>query len=118
MKTIERTIAGKARELVEKRRGDTEYRTHCESLPMLLRSAGLAQTAVYLQTKQQKVYEDLDQQVRDLGLLKRGLSEQSTDPSLSLAEYRTLSEIAMIAAVWHKRMAQALIPKPPKEPRK
>ena len=44
--TLERKIAAKARELVEGRKGgsqETAYRAACESLPLLLRSAGLAQ---------------------------------------------------------------------------
>jgi len=57
--TIERRIAGKARELVSgqeekndaEHKSETSYRSLCESLPILLRTAGLAQTAVFLKAK-------------------------------------------------------------------
>ena len=112
---IERQIAGKAKELVSARSGkekESEYRAMCESFPMLLRSAGLAQTMAYLRVKHGVFYGDMQAQFANLGMLGQDdLSEKAADPRLSLAEYRLYSEVAMHAALWHKRMAQALLEK-------
>lgn len=121
--TMERKIAGKARELVEGRKQDdvkhekeTSYRSHCESLPVLLRTAGLAQTAAFLKAKseeQQALYGHLETQMKSLGLLEAGetLIAKSTDPALPTPQYRMLLEMTMLVAFWHKRMAQALLRK-------
>ncbi len=122
--TLERKIAGKARDLVEgqkqpsdpKHDSETSYRSVCESLPILLRTAGLAQTAAFLKAKQDaqgKVYEHLESQLRDLGFLggHENLITKATDPGLSMPHYRLLFEMAMTVAFWHKRMAQALLRK-------
>ena len=112
---IERQIAGKAKDLVSAHSGDakaSEYRALCESFPMLLRSAGLAQTMAFLRVKHEVFYKDLQEQFRNLGMLgQEELSEKAADPRLSLAEYRLYSEVAMHAALWHKRMAQAVLKK-------
>jgi CRISPR/Cas system CMR-associated protein Cmr5 small subunit len=112
--TLERTIAAKAMQLVKDRGQDSEYRSSCESLPILLRNSGLAQTLVYLKAKFPKVYSDLECQVREINLLqdRQSLCERAVDPALSMPNFRFLSEIVMLAAVWQKRMAQALIEKP------
>lgn len=122
--TIERRIAGKARELVSsqeekndpKHESETSYRSLCESLPVLLRTAGLAQTVAFLKAKSthhKTVYAHLDTQVKELGLLGAGetLVSKSTDPKLTMPQYRMLVEITMLVAFWHKRMAQALLRK-------
>jgi CRISPR type III-B/RAMP module-associated protein Cmr5 len=122
--TIERKIAGKARELVGREREtnaahpkETSYRSLCESFPILLRGAGLAQTVSYLKAKSKKeeygaLHDHLEQQFRGLGLLEKGaLSEKVADPGMSHGDYRLYSQIAMQAALWHKRLAQALLRK-------
>jgi CRISPR type III-B/RAMP module-associated protein Cmr5 len=117
--SIERQIAGKAKDLVSAQIGqakESEYRALCESFPMLLRGAGLAQTLAFVRVKHGVFYEHLESQFRTLGMLgQETLSEKAADPRLSLAEYRLYSEVAMHAALWHKRMAQALLKKKPKE---
>ena len=121
--TIERRIAGKARDLVgdQKETGvkhekECAYRSLCESFPILLLSAGLAQTVAYLRAKSKgeygALYGHLEEQFRNLGFLgPEALSEKAADPRLSQADYRLYSEMAMHAALWHKRMAQALLRK-------
>ena len=120
--SMERQIAGTARDLVtsQKQEGDEKhekesgYRALCESFPILLRSAGLAQTLSYLRAKKQgeygELYGHLERQFRDLEFLgKEALSEKAADPRLSTADYRLYSEVAMQVALWHKRLAQALL---------
>jgi len=128
--SIERTIAGKAKELVEQRKEETErheneseYRALCESFPILLRSAGLAQSVAFLRAKGAEnrkakeknsyahLYDHLQQQFRNLQFLSgaEALSERAASPQLAASEYRLYTEIAMRIALWHKRMAQAML---------
>ncbi|MGA9623024.1 MAG: type III-B CRISPR module-associated protein Cmr5 [Bryobacteraceae bacterium] len=127
--TIERRIAGRAKELVSgqvqkdaKHEAESKYRALCESFPILLRSAGLAQTVAFLRAKgpgegsraneYSALYGDLEKQFRDIGFLgEEALSERAAGAKLSQADYRLYSEIAMKAALWHKRLAQALLRK-------
>jgi CRISPR/Cas system CMR-associated protein Cmr5 small subunit len=58
------------------------------------------------------LYGDLEKQFRNIGFLgDEALSERVADAKLSQADYRLYSEIAMKAALWHKRLAQALLRK-------
>jgi CRISPR-associated protein Cmr5 len=126
--TIERRIAGRAKELVSgqvqgdaKHEAESKYRALCESFPILLRSAGLAQAVAFLRAKKGEgskaneysaLYGDLEKQFRTIGFLgDEALSERAADAKLSQADYRLYSEIAMKAALWHKRLAQALLRK-------
>jgi CRISPR type III-B/RAMP module-associated protein Cmr5 len=127
--TIERRIAGRAKELVSvkaetnaKHEAESKYRALCESFPILMRSAGLAQTVAFLRAKEKgegaraneyaALYGDLEKQFRNIGFLgDEALSERVADAKLSQADYRLYSEIAMKAALWHKRLAQALLRK-------
>jgi CRISPR type III-B/RAMP module-associated protein Cmr5 len=135
--SLERKIAGNARDLVEaqvekdaKHENETAYRSLCESLPILLRTAGLAQTATFLRAKSDPnlkakaapnakkdehalVYRHLEGQLKELGLLsdKETLINKATDPELKMPQYRLLFELSMTVAYWHKRMAQALLRK-------
>ena len=121
--SLERKIAGKARDLVEaqiekdpKHEKETSYRSLCESLPILLRTADLAQTATFLKAKKDEhdlVYGHLEGQLKELGLLdgKETLINKATDPKLETPQYRLLFEMTMTVAYWHKRMAQALLRK-------
>jgi len=122
--SLERKIAGKARDLVQaqaepndsKHESETSYRSYCEGLPILLRTSGLAQTAAFLKGKQDehnKVYQHLETQLKNLGFLTgdETLIAKTTDPTLTMPQYRLLFEMAMLVAFWHKRMAQALLRK-------
>jgi CRISPR/Cas system CMR-associated protein Cmr5 small subunit len=119
--SLERNIAGAARDLVQsqaqpndpKHESETAYRSFCEGLPILLRAAGLAQTAAFLKGKEDKIYEHLETQLKNLGFLTgdETLIAKTTDPALTMPQYRLLFEMAMLVAFWHKRMAQALLRK-------
>jgi len=120
--TLERKIAGRARNLVSEvnTKQQPGYRSLCESLPVLLRTAGLAQATAFLKAKSEdhkKIYEHMETQFRELGLLgeKDTLIAKTTDPTVTMPQYRMLLEMAMLVAFWHKRMAQALIEKAAKQ---
>ncbi len=126
--TVEQSIAGKARELVQSQRqeGDpahekeTAYRALCESFPALLRSAGLVQAVAYLEAKGNgKVNEytvlldHFQQQFAALKLLDpdkdEELAAKITSENLSMPQYRYYSALAFKVGYWHKRLAQALL---------
>lgn len=119
--SLEQKIAGAARDLVQseaqpgnaKHESETAYRACCEGLPILLRAAGLAQTAAFLKAKEGRIYQHMETQLRNLGFLTgdETLIAKTTDPSLTMPQYRLLFEMAMLVAFWHKRMAQALLRK-------
>ena len=128
--TLERRVASKARELVleqkqqtKDHKDETKYRSVCEGLPILLRNSGLLQAVSFLEAKRGgdkavgSVYGDLETQLKELGFLgSTGLTAKVADSKLTTPQYRFLSEMAMLVAFWHKRMAQALLRQAEKPP--
>ncbi len=123
-------IAGLARSLVAKQvqqdpqhKEETAYRALCESLPVLLRTAGLARTVSFLAAKEsaecRAVLDHLRQQLQATGVYtdpkneKLDLAAWVTSRELKAADYRRVSLLAFRAAYWHKRLAQALLRKKP-----
>jgi len=128
---LDRDIARLAAELVraQKQEGDPKhetestYRAECESLPVLLRTAGLTRAVTYLKAKgaeRNTLYEHLQAQLQSLGIYtkdrKLDLIELVTSPAGGVRMYQHYSSLAMRIAYWHKRMAQALLNK--REPTK
>lgn len=124
---IENRIAGTARVLVHAQlQSDTEhkeesaYRSLCEGLPALLRTAGLARTVTFLAAKSDSasehaaVLQHLDKQLRELGILadaKTALVTWVTSNERKTSEYRHVSTLTFRIVYWHKRLAQALLRK-------
>ena len=119
--SYDRRIAALAQELVcaQKSKGqfsetESEYRAFCESLPVLLRTAGLLQTATFLEAKHDHphgtVAEHLNKQLRALQHISQTetIAAAAASPTrVSTAQYRLLTQITARVAYWHKRMAQA-----------
>ena len=130
---LDRGIATMARELVESQQqktpdhlAESEYRSLCESLPILLRTAGLTRTITFLEAKKKA---DRSGQSNKQGVLLDHLSQQLlamdvysnpkqrilelprlvTSKDLSTPDYRHISSLAFRVAYWHKRLAQALL---------
>jgi len=129
---IDREIAARARELVEAQRQntadhelETKYRSLCETLPILLRTAGLTRTVTFLDAKKAKdnhpkneqdwVLSHLQDQLQASGLYTDAsqrtldLPRFATTRELPLERYRYAAGLAFRVAYWHKRMAQALL---------
>jgi CRISPR type III-B/RAMP module-associated protein Cmr5 len=131
--TIDQKIAAKALQLVGPiRQGDqplpseTEYRSICEGLPVLLRVAGADRALAFLRARKGKdetmptaegmVADHLQQQFQNLGLLD-GSSRadlQKLFAEAPLSQHRVYARLAMTAALWHKRVAQARLRQKPK----
>lgn len=131
---IDRLIAARARELVETQKEPTPdhvhesaYRALCESLPILLRTAGLTRAVTYLDAKKDLGNDDkpkneyafilahMESQLEAAGIYndqkgrKPNLSRYVVSGDLSTIAYTHVSKLAFRVAYWHKRMAQALL---------
>jgi len=117
---IERQISRLALELVssQKGAGSMEYRSFCEGLPALLRTAGLAQTSAFLLdfkagSAQRNLYTHLEDHFRALNFIAAddSLLDVVASRDTATAQYRFYSRMALRVAQWHKRIAQALLEK-------
>ena len=125
---IDRDVAVMARGLVkaqqqsgEKYEQETAYRSLCEGLPILLRTAGLTRAVTFLDAKRKKekshlvMLQHLEQQLEGIGIFsdsktrKLHLSEFVVSKELTMDAYCHASRMAFRVAYWHKRLAQALL---------
>jgi CRISPR type III-B/RAMP module-associated protein Cmr5 len=125
--TLEQKIAAKALELVNKMRAtgdspspaETEYRSHIEGLPAMLRTCGLSRTLAFLKARNEtpkKIAAHLEEQFQYSGILDPAKELQKQLAQCSLREYRAYARVALMVALWHKRIAQARLR--PKEEKK
>ena len=113
---LERQISEKAITLVKAQSTShpAEYRSLCERLPTLLRTAGLAQMLAFLRAKgghpHGDVYQHMQEQFSNLGIpVDGGLFDMVVSPRTDTSQYRFYSRVAARIAFWHKRLAQALL---------
>jgi CRISPR type III-B/RAMP module-associated protein Cmr5 len=125
---LDRAIAAQAREFVESQQqktpdhaAESEYRSLCESLPILLRTAGLTRTVTFLDAKKKAennagvLLDHLTQQLQSVGVYNKpelrvlNLPQLVVSKDLSTPHYRHISSLAFRVAYWHKRLAQALL---------
>ena len=112
---FDRQIAKLAQELVKGQASgqpsEAEYRSFAEGFPVLLRTAGLLQTAVFLKAKgghpHGTIYQHLESQLKGLQAIQKDLVE--TVSALPTVEYRLQTQVTARIAYWHKRMAQAYL---------
>ena len=116
--TLEQKIASKALELIQSVRSpdnepspkETEYRSHTEGLPALLRSCGLSRTLAFLKARsevQKLIAAHLETQLRNTGILDEKKDLQQQLANCSLREYRAYARLTMLISLWQKRIAQA-----------
>ena len=95
----------------------TEYRAFCLGFPILLRTAGLLQSLMFLDAKKDHPHgtllKHLKKQFHTLGLTDNDTADLTTKVAgLGTAEYMTWTRMADKIAYWHKRFAQALLATP------
>ena len=116
--TLEQKIAKMALEQVLTQRSpdekpslpETEYRSNTEGLPALIRSCGLSRTLAFLKARsetQKLIAHHLENQFRNTGILRGDQDLQQQLAACSLREYRAYVRLAMMIALWQKRVAQA-----------
>ena len=94
-----------------------EYKSFCEGFPILLRTAGLLQTLLFLDAKKDHPHgallKHLKRQFHTLGLIDKLDVDLATKvAALGTAEYMAWTRMADKIAYWHKRFAQALLATP------
>ena len=88
-----------------------QYGSMAHKLPLMIRSAGLAQTLAFVQVKSKK-QKACEQLLDDLAKTLNQLNgEKFVDQSriVSLDEYMFLTQNALAALLWYKRYAQSVL---------
>lgn len=86
-----------------------EYGSIAHKLPVLVRTAGLAQALAFVDSRKKEPYKKL------LDHLAATVGEQSIDALLkhsheaTLSEYMYLTEQVLLALKWYKRFAQSVL---------
>lgn len=116
---LDRKIAAKAKDLVKEvfakdfTERESEYRALCESFPILLRTAGLAQSITFLKAKREHPHGTLaghvEAQLRNIEMLSEAEDLVAVSTRLPMSDYRLYSQMAGRVAYWQKRMAQAYL---------
>lgn len=92
-----------------------KYGAMAHKLPVLIRTAGLAQALGFLDAKSKKESEAMNKQLLDdlastLGLSAEELIKQSRGGgNQSLGDYLRLTQEALAALLWYKRFAQSVL---------
>jgi len=86
-----------------------KYKAITRNLPVLIRTAGLAQALAFIPSgaEQKQMHETLVGHLS--ATVGKNLSEACRDKNLSLQEYMRLTRDTLDALVWYKRFAEALI---------
>lgn len=113
MQTRDQVLATKAYGYVKELDGKAEklrtsYGSMAHKLPVLIRTAGLAQALAFLETRgdegQKKLLAHLEQTV---GAAPGGLAARSR--SVAIGEYMLLTRECLDALLWFKRFAQSVL---------
>ncbi|MDZ4721784.1 MAG: type III-B CRISPR module-associated protein Cmr5 [Roseiflexaceae bacterium] len=85
------------------------YGAMAHRLPVLIRSAGLAQALAFVQVRGKQEQKQL---LDDLAFIigqENGLILQKASYSASLTEYMHLTQVCLAALLWFKRYAQSVL---------
>ncbi len=94
------------------------YGSMAHKLPLLIRSAGLAQALAFVEARGLQAHKDflnhLSEVIIDQNTDGNQLAQQSRDIE-ELSEYMYLTHEAMAALIWYKRFAQSVLDIDPSE---
>lgn len=112
MKTLDQQFAEKAYEKVKGYKENPEreqYVSVAQELPILVRTAGLAEALAFMESRKEKPPKDLLDHLSDvLGFATRNaLLERSREAEMQ--EYMYLTRCTMLALKWFKRFAQSVL---------
>ncbi len=85
------------------------YGSMAHQLPILIRTAGLAQALAFVEAKstKQEGYKQLLEDLKDTVGSERTLAEYAREAQLS--EYMLLTRLTLDALLWYKRFAQSVL---------
>jgi CRISPR-associated protein Cmr5 len=121
MQTRNQTFAIKVYRKVEphlskKKEERTKYGTMAQKLPVLIRTAGLAQAISFLEAKSKKDSEEMNKQLLDdlsgtvaemMGFDKSNFAEKCRNAEMS--EYLRLTQNTLAALLWFKRFSVSVL---------
>lgn len=101
-------VSARFREYPEGDKRRTEYGSMAHKLPVLIRTAGLAQALSFVETRKKESHLALlDDLASTLEQDRKGLLERSRQADLD--EYMLLTRYALDALLWFKRYAQSVL---------
>jgi CRISPR-associated protein Cmr5 len=112
MKTMEQEFAGKVYKQVKEREGKPDakkYGSMAHKLPILIRTAGLAEALAFVESRGK---DPLDALLDDLAGVVSGQSRQdfvAQSRSADLQTYVYLTRRSLLALKWFKRFAQSVL---------
>ena len=86
-----------------------KYGAMAHKLPVLIRTAGLAQALAFVEASGEKMHQKLLQDLSEIVTPGRNLSEICRSTETSLQEYMRLTRAALEALLWFKRFAQSVL---------
>lgn len=112
MKTLEQEMAAKVYEKVsamEKSPDSKKYGAMAHKLPILVRTAGLAEALAFVESRGEKPLERLLSDLADVvaGTQRDAFLKKSREADLQ--EYMMLTRRTMLALKWFKRFAQSIL---------
>ncbi len=104
---------GQAEEIAKKYEKGSEYRQKYGSmshkLPLLIRTAGLAQALAFVQAKKQTAYDDLLDHVATAVDIKNGKTLAQKSRREHVDGYILLTRRVTAALIWYKRFAESIL---------
>jgi CRISPR-associated protein Cmr5 len=86
-----------------------EYGSMAHKLPVLIRTAGLAQAIAFVQARGKDAHKDLLNHLARVIDTQDGATLAQRSREASLHEYMYLTQHALAALLWYKRFAQSVL---------
>ncbi len=86
-----------------------QYGTLCHKLPILIRTAGLAQALAFVQTRKEAAYTELLDHLADVVGCANGKELAEKSRSAELGAYMRLTQQTLAVLVWYKRFAESVL---------
>jgi CRISPR-associated protein Cmr5 len=86
-----------------------KYKAMTRNLPVLIRTAGLAQALAFVEAGKEQMHKELLRHLNETVNEGQSLSEACRDEKLSLYGYMRLTRETLDALVWYKRFAESLL---------
>lgn len=87
----------------------TEYGSMAHKLPVLIRTAGLAQALAFVQARGKEPHKDLLNHLAEVISAQNGETLANTSRTAPLHDYMRLTQHALAALLWFKRFAQSVL---------
>lgn len=86
-----------------------EYGSMAHNLPVLIRTAGLAQALAFVQARGKDAHKDLLNDLAEVMGKSDGKALAEKSRTVNINEYMFLTQQALAALLWYKRFAQSVL---------